>query len=172
MLRALGGYLVRTDPPAPSDVALVLGGDYYGDRILKAAELMSQGIASKVVVSGPAGFFGRHESDLAIPFAVKHGYPDRYFLAMPNEAQSTKDEARQILPSLRKWGVHRILLVTSTYHTRRAGSIFRSIAPDLQFRVYGVEDRYFHPNDWWHSREASKTFVIEWLKTFATWSGV
>jgi uncharacterized SAM-binding protein YcdF (DUF218 family) len=66
-------------------------------------------------------------------------------------------------------GVKRVLLVTSNYHTRRAGWIFRRAAPEMEIFVVAAPDEYFRPEDWWKSREAEKTFAFEWMKTVAEW---
>ena len=50
----LGEFLVHTETPSHADVIVVLAGDPSGHRILRAAELVKQGYASKVLVSGPA----------------------------------------------------------------------------------------------------------------------
>ncbi|MCU1339219.1 MAG: hypothetical protein JWO19_4800, partial [Bryobacterales bacterium] len=141
VLAGLGSYLVRADAPEKADIALVLAGDAEGNRILTAAELARRGFVPRVLVSGPSGVYGYYECDLAIPFAVKAGYPESYFLHFENNARSTKDEARDAVARLRQLGAHKILLVTSDYHTRRAGKIFRSAAPDLQFVVVAAPDR-------------------------------
>ncbi len=44
-LSFLGGYLVYSEPPQSADIILVLAGDFYGSRVLKAAELAKQGYA-------------------------------------------------------------------------------------------------------------------------------
>jgi uncharacterized SAM-binding protein YcdF (DUF218 family) len=169
ILTALGTYLDQSGPPEKADAVFVLAGDSSGNRILKAAELVHQGYAPRVIVSGPAGMYGYHESDLAIPFAVKAGYPPGEFVAFPNRAHSTREEAAAAAEELRNLGAHRVLLVTSLYHTRRAAALFRATAPDLTFIVVAAPDEYFTPDGWWRSREAQKTFVIEWMKTVATW---
>jgi uncharacterized SAM-binding protein YcdF (DUF218 family) len=171
-LAALGGYLVRAEAPVPADMLVVLAGDYYGNRILTAGELVKQGFAPKALISGPADFYGLHETDLAIPFAVKHGYPESYFLALPNDSKSTVAEAEAVLAELRKLHVHRIDIVTSNFHTRRAGNIFRSRARDLEIHMVAAQDRYFTADGWWKSREGRKTFLTEWMKTAATWLGM
>lgn len=172
ILGALGWCLVVAGPPQKSDIVVVLAGDEFGHRILKGAELVREGYASKVLVSGPAGYFGRHESDLAIPFAIEAGYPESYFLPLPNDARSTAEEARAIVPELRRMGDKKILLVTSDYHTRRAGKIFRSQAPDLEFQVVAAPDEFFTPDGWWKIREGRKVFAIEWMKTVSEWFGL
>ena len=93
LLGALGSYLVKAQDPQKADMVLVLAGDGAGNRILKAAQLVRDGYAPKVLVSGPGGMYGQHECDLEIPFAVKAGYPDSYFIHFENNAHSTRDEA-------------------------------------------------------------------------------
>jgi len=171
-LSALGRRLVRDEGPAHAEIAVVLAGDFYGNRILRAAELVKQGYVPAVLVSGPHMLYGFYECDLAIPFAVKRGYPESWFIRAPNEALSTRDEATAILADLRRRGVHRFLLVTSDFHTARAARIYRAAAPDLDMRVVAAPDEYFRADSWWHNREGRKIFLVEWLKTVANALGM
>jgi len=168
----MGAFLVDADSPARADLVVVLAGDPYGNRILKAAELVKQGYAPKVLVSGPAGFYGLHESDLAIPFAVKHGFPATWFVAFPHEAHSTDEEARVILPELRKRNAHRVLVVTSDFHTRRALHILHARWPDIELHMVAAPDEFFSAYGWWHTREGRKTFFLECSKTLASMVGM
>jgi uncharacterized SAM-binding protein YcdF (DUF218 family) len=175
-LAALGRYLVRADSPAPADMIVVLAGDFSGNRILTAGELVRRGFAPKALVSGTSGEYGLHETDLAIPFAVRHGYPASYFVALPNDARSTRDEAAEVLAALNRLHARRIDIVTSDYHTRRAGNIYRSsapkLAPGLEIQMVAAPDVYFTPDGWWKSRDGRKTFLLEWMKTVAVWFGM
>ncbi|HJT87637.1 MAG TPA: YdcF family protein [Bryobacteraceae bacterium] len=175
-LPALGYALIRDDGPAKADLAVVLGGDYYGDRILKAGDLVKEGFVPAALVSGPAGFFGEHECDLAIEYAVHRGYPAKWFVAYPDDAHSTRDEARLILPDLKRRHVHRILLVTSDYHSARAERIFRAtetrLGDGIEIRTVTVPDRFFHPGSWWRSREGQKVAFFEWMKTVSSAIGM
>lgn len=172
ILSALGGYLVQADSPQKADAALVLAGDGWGNRILAAAELARDGYVPKVLVSGPDGAYGNHECDLAIPFAVKHGYPASYFVHVEHEGRSTLAEAKAVLIEIHRMGIKRLLVVTSNFHTRRSGFIFRKLAPDLTILVVAAPDKNFTPDGWWHNREGQKTFLLEWQKTLANWFGV
>lgn len=169
---ALGNYLIQAGPPHAADIAVVLAGDSMGNRILKAAELVRQGYAPKLVVSGPSGDYGMYECDLAIPFAEKNGYPESYFIHAEHNALSTMEEAQALIPGIRKLGAHSVLLVTSDFHTRRAGKIFRAAAPDMTFYVVAAPDAYFTPGGWWRSRQGRKVFAFEWMKTVAEWAGL
>jgi len=169
VLGAVGSYLVREQPPEKADIAIVLAGDGSGRRVLKAAELVRSGYAPLALVSGPGGAYGFHESDLEIRYAVKAGYPESYFRAVLHEGHSTRDEARIAAPILRQLGIHTALLVTSDFHTRRAGNVFRETTPEIRYIVVGASDQYFSAGGWWHDREGRKTAFLEWTKTVANW---
>ena len=172
ILGAMGGALVAASPPEKADIAVVLAGDSTGNRILKAAELVRNGYAPLALISGPGDQYGYHECDLAIPFAVKHGYPESYFAHSENDAKSTRAEVAALATDLRHRGVHKVLLVTSNYHTRRAGKLFRQAAPELAVVVVAAPDKYFAPDGWWKDREGQKIFLSEWEKTIAVWLGI
>jgi len=163
-LPAFGYALVHDEAPAKADIAVVLAGDFYGHRIVKAGEL--------VLVSGPAGAYGLHECDLAIPFAVRQGFPAEWFIAFPNHAHSTREEAVAILEELQRRNVKSFLLVTSDYHTARARRIFLSAERTSgfvpQIRTVASRDEFFAPDSWWRNRESQKTAFFEWTKTVAT----
>lgn len=168
-LAALGGYLVRASPPVPADLIVVLAGDFTGHRILMGGDLVRHGYASQALISGPSGAYGMYECDLAIQFAVRHGYPQSYFIRLPSEARSTREEAAVIVAALRQRHAHRVDVVTSDYHTRRAGNILRAAAAGMEIHVVAAPDQDFSVHGWWKSREGRKTFLLEWLKTVAGW---
>lgn len=171
ILGALGSYLVHDEPPRHADVVLVLAGDASGRRILKGAELVRDGYAPKVIVSGPM-YYGAHECELAIALAERAGYPSSYFVHFEHDAHSTEEEARAVRPLLDSMGAKHVLLVTSDFHTRRAGKDFRAALPAITFDIVAASDAHFTPLGWWHDREGRKTFVYEWMKTVATWFGM
>lgn len=167
-----GSALVEDDGAARADAIVVLGGDGYGTRIIRAAELAKAGYATRIVVSGPVDLLG-HESDQTILYAGRKGYPASMFEAfpLPPTVSSTRSEARQIGRQLRQEGINSIDLVTSNYHTGRAAWLWRRDNPDLRINVVPAPDPNFTPEAWWSSREGQKTFLLEWLKTFAAHLG-
>lgn len=171
-LPKVGMALQNSGSPGHADMALVLGGDHHGKRILLAGELAQKGFVPKVMVSGPSGVYGFYESELAIAFAVKHGYPESLFLPAPSDARSTREEAATLVPKLREIGVHKLMLVTSDFHSRRAGKIFRSAAPDMDISVVASDDTGYRLDRWWEEREGRKEVFFEWTKTFATMFGM
>lgn len=172
ILTGLGQALVESSPPEKADIIVVLAGDPTGNRILKAGELVRDGYAPLALISGPGDEYGLHECDLAIPFAVKRGYPESEFAHAEHDATSTRAEVAALTPDLRRRGVHKVLLVTSDYHTRRAAKLFRAAAPEMTVVVTAAPDKYFTPGGWWKNREGQKTFLTEWEKTVAVWLGM
>lgn len=172
LLTYLGKALVEDDGAQKADAILVLGGDEFGARILKGAELAKAGYAPFVLVSGPPALLG-HASDATIEFAERKGYPASLFRAvpLPPSADSTRGEADFLGKYLKDGNLQRILLVTSNYHTRRAVRTWRHENPRLAVDVVPALDPYFTPATWWKSRQGKKTFLYEWMKTISSWFG-
>ncbi len=170
-LHQMGLMLVREEQPMKADAISVLGGDWFGDRILKAAELVKQGYAPVVLVSGTGYMYGKFESDVAVQFAVQHGYDPAYFRKLEYPCNSTKEEARAVVREFRAMHVKRFLLVTSAFHTARAARIFEAAAPDMQFRVLAAKDT-MDWDHWWVNRESRKTFLMEWTKSVTARFGI
>ncbi len=171
-LPLLGQFLVTAEAPRKADAIFVLGGDHFGERIIHAAQLVRQGYAPKVYVSGPAGIFDHYESDLSIEFAQKRGYSDVPFVPLQNECKSTRDEAERYMPEFRSLGFKHVLVVTSNFHTRRAGRIMRTAGAEPAIHMIAAPARDFRPEDWWRRRQDQKTLFMEWSKTFANWIGM
>ena len=175
-LGALGAALVHDDGAGKAEIAVVLAGDYWGHRLTKGAELVQQGYVPRVLVSGPPGFYGVNEADLAIQFAIGKGYPAEWFIPVRHTALSTREEAGPILDALQQRNIHSFLLVTSNYHTARARRIYlnterqRGGGPDL--RVVAAGDQFFTAGKWWQNREGRKTVFMEWTKTVASMFGI
>jgi uncharacterized SAM-binding protein YcdF (DUF218 family) len=175
-LPLLGYGLVHDDGPAHADIAVVLAGDVVGHRIQKAAELIREGYVPAALISGPPGFYGLHECDFEIAYAVRLGFPAQWFIALPHSALSTREEARVVLAELRRRNVRSFLLVTSDYHSARARRIFlaaeRAMGGGPAMRTVAVPDEFFRPDSWWRNREGRKTAFFEWSKTFASALGI
>jgi uncharacterized SAM-binding protein YcdF (DUF218 family) len=161
----LGSFLVVSDAPARSDGIVVLAGDADGLRIVKGAELARQGFAPKVYVSGPHPFYGVSEADLAINLAVRKGFDRALFEAVDVPADSTEEEAQGVVPVLRARGVKSLIVVTSNYHTGRAGRIWRRVAAGIRVKTVAAPDTNFTIGGWWNTRPGRKTVFYEWVKT-------
>lgn len=172
ILRGIGSLFENDGPPVAADIIVVLAGDGLGNRILKGAELAREGFAPAVLVSNGEAKYGRMESELATEFAIQHGYSPGLFIVANWPAHSTVEEAHQAIATMRSRGVHKAIIVTTSWHTARAGRIYRRNAPDLTFYMVGAFDPDWHNGDWWIDREGRKTFFMEGVKTIADFLGI
>jgi uncharacterized SAM-binding protein YcdF (DUF218 family) len=161
----LGQFLIKAEEPHKADIAVVLAGDWTGNRIRRGGDLVRQGFVPAALVDGPPQHYGVPESDLAVQFAVARGYPESYFIRFPMRANSTDEEARIVLEELRKRGCKSFLLITSDFHTRRAGRIFRKYLTGMEMTVVAAPDYAFRGGHWWTTREGRKVFAFEFMKT-------
>jgi uncharacterized SAM-binding protein YcdF (DUF218 family) len=170
VLIGLGSFLVRNEPPEKADVIVALAGDDFGERVFTAGELVYLGYAPYALISGNP-YLLTNGADETIAYAEACGFPRSYFQPFRCDAVSTLDETQDIARELKRRRIHKILLVTSNYHTRRAGLLMKKAAPWLEIHTVAAPDRYFTPDDWWKNRGGQRTFLFEWMKTVSTWLG-
>jgi uncharacterized SAM-binding protein YcdF (DUF218 family) len=174
LLGAAANLLIEDDGPRKADAIVVLGGDEFGNRTLRGAELAKAGYAPFVIVSGPPRLI-RYESAEQIEFAEQHGYPASLFreVHLPGAAESTRTEADFLGDYLKSHGIKSILLVTSNYHSKRARKLWRLENPAIEVSVVPSVDphRLFTPETWWKTRAGRKIFLFEWMKTFSVMLG-
>jgi len=144
-----------------ADVIIVMGGAWL-ERPQRAAELFKQGEAPKVLVSG-AG-----DGELNRQFLEQDGV-SAAAIQMETNSYSTRENATFSIPLLRQMGAHRVIIVTSWYHSRRALACFEHYAPDISF--------YSRPDYFDFQRKASgaerkqqdRHVRAEYLKLFGYW---
>jgi hypothetical protein len=100
-LSGVGYSLVSSSDARKADAILVLAGDASGKRILKACDLLRQGLAPVAFVSGPFAWYGMNEADAAIRYAGQHGCDVSGLRPLPSKARSTVEEARAVHEFLR-----------------------------------------------------------------------
>ncbi|MBC7925937.1 MAG: YdcF family protein [Bryobacteraceae bacterium] len=172
-LPGVGYLLVQDEAPRAADALLVLAGDWKGERILKACEVAASGFVPTILVSGPMLLYGQNEADLAIAYAVKGGCNPAILEACRLNASSTEEEARVFQPELRRRKIQRLLVVTSNFHTARAGRIFRKrLGGEVEVHMIAAPDKYFNPTSWWRDRQGQKTAFYEFSKTLSNLIGL
>jgi uncharacterized SAM-binding protein YcdF (DUF218 family) len=111
--------------PVKADVLVVLGGG-GGERTGRAAELFQAGEAAKIIVSGAddCEWTERWLETNVVPASA---------VLLEDRSHTTYENAKFSIPMLRALGAHRIIIVTSWYHSRRALACFEHLAPDPSF---------------------------------------
>jgi uncharacterized SAM-binding protein YcdF (DUF218 family) len=163
LMRMAGRLWVVSDPIERADAIIVIGDDNFnGDRAARAAQLYAAGWAPVILASGRklrpfAGIAELIDKDLE-----NRGVPTTSVIRFPHEAENTLEEAKALSVYTRERRWHRVLLVTSNYHTRRARYIFRKIFPtDVTVDVSSAQDSDFDPDAWWRTRKGTELFLHE-----------
>jgi len=163
LLRVAGNWWIVSDPLQHADAIIVIGDDNYpADRATHAAELYESGWAPVVVASGRwlrsySGF-----AEIIAHDIQSKGVPAGAVVPFAHRAANTREEAEALtgLVAQRHW--HKIILVTSSYHTRRARYIFRKVFPaDVTVLASPAPDSDYDPSRWWESRLGVKIFFEE-----------
>ena len=172
----LGHLLVAEDPLQPADAIVVLAGS-RADRWLEAIDLRAAGHAQAIVLSRGARGDGEgylesrgirlpDGAEIARAAMIELGVPAEAVAFLPGTADSTAEEAVLVRRLAESSGWHRVIVVTSKQHTRRARLAFRR-----ELRNTGIEplvraSRYdgVDPPNWWRTRRGVRETVFEWIK--------
>jgi len=141
------------------DVIIVLGGG-LGERPERAAELFKEHAATRIIVSG----FGDCEINRRI--LLKAGVPSGA-IQLEGNSRTTRENAEFTIRLLRAENAHRVILVTSWYHSRRALRCFEHYAPDIQF--YSRPSYFAMARADWPHREIEHRVYLEYAKLAGYW---
>ena len=174
LLRWGGDLLIASDSmPWHADVAIVLQGSIAAEkaRIAGAIDLLQRGVADRDLLSVPKeSYWGQSIPPVARSYIQgKYGsdIADRVdFCETGPEVNSTVQEAQAVSSCIQQHRWQSIVIVTSNYHTRRAGMLWRSMTshdPNLHIWLEGVTDPEFR-QPWWRHRQSAKIWVMEAAK--------
>ena len=159
----LAGWLLgSTDEPARSDVVVVPSGDVLGRRLVAGARVLQQtGSGRLVVFVESGGVYDKHQA--AEDFLERAGVdPARVRLLPPGG--STAEEAGMFAALAHRCGWRSATVVTSPFHTRRAGWLFRrALGFPTVVRVLS-DGEPFDRWTWWSDDATTETVVLEWTK--------
>lgn len=163
LMRVAGHSVIVDDSPRASDAIVMLGDDNYsGDRAARAAELIKGGWAPRVIASGRYLRSYMSVAQLEQRDLIADGVPASAIIPLPQHARNTREECTVIGKFLAQRGWKHVLLVTSNYHTRRADYICSRVLPHgTELYVIAANDSDYNPNDWWDTRQGTKTFFHE-----------
>jgi uncharacterized SAM-binding protein YcdF (DUF218 family) len=177
--RNAGSWLVKVDEQMQADAIVILMGS-ISDRVIQAIDLYKQRMAEKVIIveesMGPLCELekrGAHllsKSDQTRNAFITLGIPPDSIIVLPGNATSTQMEAiiiRKYL--LNKPSIDTILLVSSSYHTRRSSMIFKTAFNKAGMPIHVISSPSVYTNfdaeRWWRTKDGIHTVLLEYLKT-------
>jgi hypothetical protein len=161
--RQAARFLV-VDNRRKSDAIVVLAGE-TSVRPALGVELLREQMGSHVFLDAEAAqqIYDQPLTEIA----------QRYVDSLPEAKQisvcsivglSTAAETADVARCIGSTGLHRVLIVTSDYHSRRALTIFSSRLPQYQWSVAAAHNPTAFGDAWWTHREWAKTTFDEWTK--------
>jgi len=167
--------LIRTDPLAPADAIVVLG-SYRLERTLEAGTLFREGWAKRILLMRSPDISSSNvlsRVHVKVPVWLDIQKDALHQMAVPASAilqsptqDTTISESRYVAHFVRLQKYKRIIVVTSPYHTARAGRFFRKAAGN-SFEVIMRADRYepADPDHWWRHSGDRSDVVTEYMKS-------
>lgn len=176
LLRAIGDLLIKNDKIHHADAIYVLGGASV-DRGNAAAELMKNRSAPVAFCTGeniPQSLLGEGllltEGRLTTNVMLRNGVLEEQVFPI-EKGTSTWDESHIILDHARKIPADTIILVTTDFHSRRVGRVFR--APfrksGITVMVHGAPSSTYDAKRWWESEEGLLMVNNEYVKSIYYW---
>jgi len=163
-LASQAGRFLVVDDPEKSDAIVVLAGE-TNVRPARALELLRKGVAASALLDVQTRDRIYDQQLIAIAQKYVTGLAEANRVSVcPIAGFLTMAEADDVKRCLQSLGVHRVLIVTSDFHTRRALTIFRRRLPQYQFNVAAARNPVQFGEDWWTNREWAKVAFDEWSK--------
>ena len=172
ILRSFSNFLIRQDTPERADLMVVLSGSAF-DRGNEGARLYKEGFAKKIVC--PGGNLEElfliigdtvYESDLCRKNVIRNGVSDSFVTAL-HYGTSTREEADTILGYCKEHQIKKIIVVTTLFHTRRAGKVYkeRFAREGITVLMRGAHASDYEEDRWWQSEYGLINLNNEYMKT-------
>jgi len=152
-------FLCVDSGPVSADVIVVLGGGLH-ERPERAAELFRQHAAPRILITG-AG-----DDDINRLILRQNGVPASA-IEVEGDSTTTRENAEFTLKRLRAEKVHRVILVTTWYHARRALKTFEHYAPEMTF--YARPSYFAFDRADWSKPGNFRRMRLEFLKLPGYW---
>ena len=164
----IGRYLSPSDKLTKPDVIIVISGS--NDRVEHAINLYQGGFASKMILSGAAKK-GPVSNAKAMQIEASNAGVLNDDIILEEKATSTYENAIFTRDIIKSQGFHKIILITSPYHQRRAYETFRYVLSGLGVQILNSpssDESSWKADSWWYSEEDSKRTKNELLKIIWT----
>ena len=170
----LEDIIMRDRPLKPADHAIVLDGNNM--RLLRAKDLLDQGLVKDIYVSNgepfkpdaidevvsALGYSPPDRTSIKVDILQKLGVARDKIIVFGSGSLTTRDEAKSLAAALGP-GPHRLIVVTTNYHSQRAYEIFQRALPEADIGV-ACPGGCVAPPSWWKDPAVSAQFILEFVK--------
>lgn len=172
ILQSFSNFLMKQDTAEKADLMVVLSGSAF-DRGNEGARLYKEGYAKQIIC--PGGNLEEvflvlgdtlYESDLCRKNVIRNGVADSLVTAL-HYGTSTREEADTILGYCKLHQIKKIIVVTSLFHTRRAGKVYkeRFAKEGITVLMRGAHASNYDEDHWWQSEYGLIALNNEYMKS-------
>jgi uncharacterized SAM-binding protein YcdF (DUF218 family) len=174
-----GRFLQREDALQHADAIYVLGGSRL-ERPLEAVDLFKAGYAPVILLSPGQeeeavaivrnrGVAVPRDIDSVLDALAGLGVPRSALIVGNGSVDNTAEEGAMLKAEAAQRGWRTVIVVTSKYHTRRAGFAMRRALDGTGVAVVVRATRYdlSDPARWWRRRRDVRLLIEEWPKVIA-----
>jgi uncharacterized SAM-binding protein YcdF (DUF218 family) len=161
----LGFYLSPQSQLVKSDAVVAISGGETDSRALEAIKLYKKGLASTIIFSGAAlDPNGPSNARAMRRLAIAQNVPESAIMLDENSA-NTEQNAEGVGRIIKQNNFHRIILVTSPYHQRRASLAFRATLPSsVGILNHSTTDENWRRSEWWANKYSRELTLSELQK--------
>lgn len=155
-------WLAVNEPVSKSDAIVVLNGQNVKSRIDHGVALYKQGLAPRLIISGPSELEKETGINLQKIYAQSSGVPGTA-IEIQDHSLSTYEDAVYIQKMLEQRKYRSFILVTSPLHSRRSKILFEKvISPSIRWSVSSAipPDGF---RDWWNDVRLAREVFYELL---------
>lgn len=176
ILRQFGAYLIVENEFSFVENAFVLSGSAL-DRGAKAAVLFNEKKIAHVWCTGAnlspdlrAIGIDTLESEVSKSKLLSEGIPDSAITLLP-QGTSTMEESKCILDLCVQNDITEIVIISSSFHTRRIKQVFTQTFKDrnIVFYIQGAASSQYNEEDWWTKEEGLIALNNEYIKLIYYW---
>lgn len=171
ILSGLGHFLIVEQPVTKADAIVVLSGNAF-DRGNEGARLYQHIPVREIICPGgnlePLFLIQNdsvYESDMCKKNIIRNGI-DSNRITVLHYGTSTAEEADTVLRYCKQKKYSTIIVVSSKFHTRRAGNVYTEKAKPYHISVItrGANSFTFDEEKWWQSEEGMIALNNEYVK--------
>ena len=165
--RSAGTLLVVARPLERPDAIISLASHEW-ERLPAAAKLARANPAALVILTlpQPATVYNCHDCNGRLDRLQRLGVAPERVRIIPLTSPGTYGEALAARALVHRTPIHRLLIVTTPYHTRRSLAVFRSLFEGSQVEV-GIEPATAsspaQPSNWWAAPYDRAYVAYEWF---------
>jgi len=156
----LPDLLTIDQSPEKADAIVVLAGDSDGSRIERAAQLFHEGYSDKLIISGGSIYREVTWASLIRRRALELGIPADNIILQEGSV-TTWEDARNSTEILHTMKATKVLVVTSSWHSRRSIACFNRADHTIQWISTPC---IAHAKQWWKDPNTIRAVVSELLK--------